>query len=331
MTNSRILVTGANGFLGSEIVRQANSVGLGVRTTDRDEPLPVPGIDYYRVDILNSDSLNLLMDGVKHVIHAAGLAHIFDKTQAVVDSFKAVNEIGTANLAAAAARAGVQHFLLISSVSVYGRSASPDCDENTVCDPEGPYAESKLGAERCTIEIAKASGMHVTILRLATAYGEGDPGNVGRLMRAIDRGSFRWIGSGLNRKSLIHKEDVGRACLAVLQNPPMGINIYNVSAPPCTMRELVEGIAKALNRPIPRVHIPASLVLTLAYVGKTISGGHDKLGNLYSTLKKWLAEDVYDSSKFEKTFDFKTQVSLDEGLRREVAWYRNQKSQNSRK
>jgi len=86
-------------------------------------------------------------------------------------------------------------------------------------NPVGPYALSKYNAKLRAIEIARDSGMALTILRLATLYGEGDPGNVGRLLRTLDRGRFLWIGDGSNRKSLLHKGDAARACMAVAERP----------------------------------------------------------------------------------------------------------------
>ena len=106
--------------------------------------------------------------------------------------------------------------------------------------------------------------MALTILRLATLYGEGDPGNVGRLMRTLDRGRFLWIGDGSNRESLWYRGDAARACMAVAERPASGINIYNISAPACTMREIVDGIADALGKhPFP-VRVPATLALLLS-------------------------------------------------------------------
>jgi nucleoside-diphosphate-sugar epimerase len=280
-------------------------------------------IVYRKADITKPEELKPVLENSTTVIHVAGLAHIFSSDANSVEKFRQINEIGTANVAAAAAAAGVGHLILISSVSVYGPYTQGVYDENTPCNPVGPYALSKYNAELRAIEITRESGMALTILRLATLYGEGDPGNVGRLMRAIDRGRFIWIGSGANQKSLIHREDVARACLAVLQNTPDGINIYNVSAPPCTMREVVEGLALALGRKIPPWHVPAPLALRIGSICKSFSRGRGTLGNLYDTIRKWLEEDVYDTSKFDKTFNFKTKVGLTEGLNREVDWYRS--------
>jgi nucleoside-diphosphate-sugar epimerase len=217
---------------------------------------------------------------------------------------------------------GVQHFVLISSVSVYGPFTQGVYDEGVSCNPVGPYALSKYNAEQRAQEIAKKSGMALTILRLATLYGEGDPGNVGRLMRTLDRGRFLWIGDGSNRKSLLYKGDAARASMAVAERPASGINIYNVSAPACTMREIVDGIADALGKhPFP-VRVPATLALLLSRHLSRIP--HRRMAGLHQTVKKWLAEDVYDTRRFEEAYGFQTKTSLEDGLKREVDWYKKQ-------
>lgn len=319
-----VLITGANGFLGSEIVQQALKARLAVSATDKYAESVTTDLDYRPADILDLSSLKSIFRDVSQVIHVAGLAHIFNKTQAVIAPFKAINEQGTANVARAAAETGVRHFILISSVSVYGAFTQGVYNESAPCHPEGPYAESKYQAEQRAIEIAQHSGMALTILRLATLYGEGDPGNVARLMRTIDRGRFIWVGNGANRKSLLHREDAARACVTVALHPCTGVQIYNVSAQANTMREVVEGLAAALGRSLPRLHIPDSLALRSAEILSRLAGHRGRLGNLHTTLEKWLADDAYDASKFQQTFGFQTEVRLAEGLRREAAWYRNQ-------
>jgi nucleoside-diphosphate-sugar epimerase len=315
----RLIITGANGFLGSEILRQAVAERFSARATDKDPEAPIANVDYLPVDILDLPKLNSVFRGMNNVIHAAGLAHIFGKTKAAKARFRLANEIGTANSVQAAADSGSRHFVLISSVSVYGGSRNGGA-EDSGCYPQGPYAESKYQAEQRAIEIAKASGMALTILRLPTLFGEGDPGNVARLIRTIDCGRFVWIGSGSNRKCLLHREDAARACLAVIQRPASGVVVYNVGARPCTMREVVEGLAGALGKRIPSFSIPAALIREIS--GLLTELPMSRLQTLGATAQKWLGDDVYDGRKFTRAFNFQARVNLADGLHREVAWYR---------
>lgn len=327
MLSNQILVTGANGFLGQAILIRLKESGLSAYATDLGSTGIVANCGYRGADIKKLDELKTVLKDINNVVHAAGLAHIFSPDANLADKFRQVNEIGTANVATAAADAGVEHFILISSVSVYGPYTQGVYDENTPCKPVGPYALSKYNAELRSKEIAKKSGMALTILRLATLYGEGDPGNVGRLMRTIDRGRFLWIGDGTNRKSLLYKGDAARACVAVAERQASGVNIYNVSAPPCTMREVVNGISNALGKHLLPVSVPASLALLLSrYLSKIPN--HRMVG-LHQTMKKWLAEDVYDTRRFEKVYGLKTKTTLKVGLKREVNWYLRNKPNHS--
>ena len=92
------------------------------------------------------------------------------------------------------------------------------------------------------------------------------------------------------------------------------------------MRDVAEGLASALGRRLPAWHIPTSLTLSVAGMVSAVIGGQGRLGNLPATLHKWLTDDAYSAAKFENAFNYKTQISLVEGLRREVAWYRGQKT-----
>jgi nucleoside-diphosphate-sugar epimerase len=316
----KLMVTGANGFFGSEIVRQGLEAGLHVSTSDRHPDSLICGVDYAQADVLLPPVWLTVLASIDVVIHAAGLAHVFDKSMNNAAFFNAINEIGTVNVARAAAQAGVRHFVLISSVSVYGGSRNGGAEDSS-CYPQGPYAESKYKGEQRAIEIAEASGMALTILRLATLFGEGDPGNVSRLMRSIDRGHFVWIGDGTNRKSLLHREDAARACLMVAQRPASGVQVYNVAAPPCLMRDVVKIISDGLGRPLWPVHVPASIALGLTGLGARLMPAY--LNQLQVTVNKWLADDFYDASKFEQTVAFSPRVSLKDGLMRQVAWYRD--------
>jgi nucleoside-diphosphate-sugar epimerase len=317
-----VLITGAAGFLGQGIVREAAGAGLSVHAIDlRDFQFGAP-VECSKVDILDPAGLRRAMTGTAAVIHAAGLAHRFGRHRPDPGAFCRINESGTANVAQAAIEAGVRHFVLVSSVSVYGGSPPGGADETTECRPQEPYAESKWRAELRAAEIADKAGVPLTILRLATLYGEGDPGNIGRLMRWIDSGRFLWIGHGLNQKSLLHRDDAAHACLLALRAPTPGASVFNVASPPCRVRDIVGELARLLGRKLPRLHISEHVALRLAAL---LSFSHRRQGQstgIQSSLQKWLADDVYLGARFEQSCGFKPQIELEEGLHREVAWYR---------
>lgn len=322
MIGKTVLVTGANGFLGRNIISCLLQEHANVRATDIGNTSATNGIAYHQADITKPEELFDAIGGAAIIIHAAGLAHIFSPDSKSNEKFNQINAIGTENVANAAVRAGVRHFILISSVSVYGPYTLGRYDENSVCRPVGSYALSKYQAELKAVQIARNSKMALTVLRLATLYGEGDPGNVGRLLGSLDKGRFLWIGDGSNRKSLLYKGDAARACQIVANMPALksGVNIYNVSAPPCLMLDIVTGLSQALGKkPLP-VQIPASAAIHLSKWFSLLPS--NRIKQLHNTIQKWLAEDLFDTSRIEKDHGFYTKVSLPEGLKREVDWYR---------
>ncbi|MGB7983980.1 MAG: NAD-dependent epimerase/dehydratase family protein [Terracidiphilus sp.] len=321
MTSSprQLLVTGASGFLGSRIVDLALHAGWHVRVFDRSLRTHNKRVETFVGDIADTTLMRKACEGVTAVVHAAGLAHVFGRSAKDPKIFNAVNEVGTGNVVYAALKSGVSHIALVSSVSVYGPHNDAVSDESSPCRPLNPYAISKWKGELRAIECIAKNGGALTILRMATIYGEGDQGNVARLIAALDRGHFIWPGSGLNRKSLIYKDDAANACLRSLEAPVSGVRTFNVSSPAVTMREIVTAICEELGRPAPRLRIPQSLI-------QAASAFAHKMGNngqLYQQFQKFIRDDVYSGYKFESTYNFHPAVSLDEGIRREVNFLRS--------
>lgn len=292
-----LLLIGGHGFVGGAVLELARRTAVPMRAPTRRE-----------ADILRPETLEAAMRSVSTVIHAAGAAHLFQPTPESEAAQWRTNVEGTRNVIRAARRAGVGHVVLISSVSVYS--------------PETVYATSKVKAEEVAIEEA-GDALALTILRLATVYGEGDPGNVLRLIKLIQRRRFIWIGRGMNRKSLIHRDDAAAAILKVTRSMPVRRELFDVTAPAVPMRNVVDAITTSLGRTPIRWHIDERLARGVARALAFIAPQHSKVAALRRMIALWTRDDVYDGSAFQLHFDFQPMVTLEEGIGREVAWHRD--------
>lgn len=326
----KVLVTGATGFLGRAIVDELLQNGLEVFTTAKSSRADLP--NYFPADITDAETLNELekLEKIDAIIHAAGLAHQFEETSR--EKFWRVNVEGARNVANLARKLKIEKFILISSVAVYGDAVAarrpPKFEEDSDCRPLGFYAESKLEAEKTVTEICENASIDLTILRPSTIVGEGDRGNVARLIKAIDRRRFLWIGKGKNLKSLIYKADVARACSHFIENfrqsKTIKANIYNVTAKPVSMREIVGEIEKVLQKSAFPVYFPASPAQkSFRLLGK--ASGVKRFSKIAETIDKWLQDDVFSGEKIKTEMGFETTVSPIDGIRREALSYRKQK------
>lgn len=339
MNINKVLVTGARGFVGSEIVRQLEKEYEHILTVKNEgmrrseETLNQTG-RAFSVDITKRDDVLRLekIGAVDAIIHSAGLAHQFGTTSR--EKFQKVNVSGTANVLELARKLRVKHFVLISSVSVYGHSPLKNkskgefevvtgVTETAECQPEDFYAESKLEGEKLARGFCEENRIKLTILRLATVIGEEDKGNFLHLIRRIDNRRFIWIGKGDNCKSFVHREDVAGACLKVLkrgENDAEICSVFNISADFLKMREIVEIISGKLGRKIPRARIPAVFVKRIFRFGAN-TFAFQKFKRMEKTIAKWLAEDVYSAEKIKREYGFAPQISAKKAIEREVEWY----------
>lgn len=317
----KVLVTGSNGFVGKEIVAELIRNGIDPVGLDRD-----PGLDttipHIQADITFEAEIAKIgaTKEIDAVIHSAGLAHQFGPV--AKEKFWAVNVTGTTNVAKAAVLMGAKYFVLVSSVSVYGKAGDGAIrDESASCDPEGDYAQSKYESELEARRICIENSIGLTILRLATVIGEGDRGNVGRLIEVIDRKRFMWIGKGENRKSLIYKKDVARACVAAVRKPDRdSVRVYNVAAEPLRMSEIVGVIEQALGKKALPGHIPSGL-LRAGFAVSRNTVGIAKLEKISNTVEKWLSDEIFPAEAIKRELGFETTTPVIQAIKLETEHY----------
>jgi nucleoside-diphosphate-sugar epimerase len=247
-----VLITGAAGVMGTRLCERVRAAGWQVRALvlpgdelrSRVEAL---GCDVREGDVSRAESLAGLCEGVDTVYHLAAVIVSHD-----VSVFQRVNVQGTDNVVREASRAGVRHFVYVSSASVtYERRT--------------PYAESKLAAEG----IVRAAGIGYTIARPTLVY---EPGGGQELMMFLDYlrrfALVPFIGKGSALKRPVWSGDVVDGLARVLGSPVALGKTYNLSgAEAISMLELARLLLAHHDHPRPIVPVPVPLCRALAALG----------------------------------------------------------------
>ena len=237
----KILITGGTGLIGTKLVNQltqrSHEITLLVRPNESVKRLN--GITYIEGDITDISSLNTIVQPFDAVIHLAGLTHSPKKSE-----YFRINTEGTQNLLSACAKAGVKHFIYISS-----RTASVT---------GGAYAHSKLLAEQAV----ETSTIPWTILQPAEVYGTSDREAIDKLITMIkNKKIIPIIGDGSYELAPVHVDDVVQAITACIGNTATIGKKYIIAGPESlSFTELINHIAKHYDVKARTIHLPLFII-----------------------------------------------------------------------
>ena len=193
---SRVLVTGANGFIGSHIVKkfvaEGDEVYSLVRATSDLSLLKDSRTVFCTGDITDPESLNKFLKEINIVIHVAGLSSEWG----TYAEFERINLNGTKNLLQAASSAGVHRFVHISSVAPHGFGRRNVKEEDPMPQSLFAYVETKRLAEKAVFEFAASTEMKVTAIRPGNVFGPDDHTFIDKYLRAICEGKIALINGG---------------------------------------------------------------------------------------------------------------------------------------
>lgn len=256
----RLLITGATGFIGARLAVLARDAGHEVVATgainntaerERCESLARSGIEVVVGSLLADDLAPAVTRGCDGVVHLAAAQHEAHRDDAY---FQRVNVEGTTRLLQAAADSGVRRFVYGSTIGIYGGCTGARLDETSPADPGNVYTLTKLQAEAVVRGCKRIP--EPTVMRIAETYGPGDL-RLLKLFRAIKRGRFLMIGTGHNRHALVHVDDVARGLLlGVTRAEAAGDTFVLAAGDDLTTHEMVEAIAAAVGRAVPRFRLP---------------------------------------------------------------------------
>lgn len=310
----RVLVTGANGFVGRALMDRLGTAGhAAVAATRGAKPA---GVEHRRVgDLGPATDWSAALAGVDAVVHLSARVHRIGHWAADPPAaYHAANAAGTRRLAEASAAAGVRRLVFVSTVKVNGEATPPDRPFRDA-DPPHPgdaYARSKWAAERALAEVAADTGLEVTVLRPPLVYGAGARGNLRALLRLCDGPLPLPFAAVDNRRSLIYLDNLTDAICHALVHPAAAGGCFLLGdAEAVSTPTLVSRLRAGLGRPARLFAVPPSWLRA--------AGRLPGVGAAVARLTQSL---VVDSNGITRALGWRPPVAVEVGLARTAAAYR---------
>lgn len=310
---TRVLVTGATGFVGRALCPVLAEAGFQVTAAVRDSAAKVPSADRIAVvpDIGPDADWTEALQDADAVVHLAARVHRMGegKNEALAEN-RRVNADGTRRLAEQASRIGPKRFVFLSSVKVNGETTDgrPPFSETDAPDPRDAYAISKWEAERALAEIGD---LEPVILRPPLVYGPGVRANFLALLKICRAAPPLPLGSVDNRRSLLFVGNLADAIRCCLVRPEAAGKTYMISdGEDVSTPDLIRRLARAMGRPARLVPFPPGL---LRFLGG-LAGKGETVARLLDTL-------AVDSRKIRQDLGWSPPSALGEGLARTAAWF----------
>jgi nucleoside-diphosphate-sugar epimerase len=312
----KVLITGANGFVGNALVKQLLDdnveVSGAVRSTDSILP---DGVGRFVIpDILNEAYWDTILEGVNVVIHLAARVHVMnDDAFDPLTEFRKVNHDVTLKLATMASDAGVARFIYLSSIGVNGdKSASPfsELDEPS---PHNDYAVSKYEAEHSLLALGRSTDIEVVIIRPPLVYGPNAPGNFASLIKWVNKSFPMPFGAIYNQRSFVALDNLVSFIIHCIEHPKAANEIFLISdGEDVSTMTLLQKVAKSMDKQARLIPIPISW---MTFAAKLI--GKEALANrLFGSLQ-------VDSSKAKNLLGWKPVITMDEQLKKTAGAYLN--------
>lgn len=319
LTGAQVLVTGADGFVGSALCGALAGAGYGVGRAVRSLRDTVsPRATFLVGDIGPKTGWRDALAGAACVVHLAARTHVPRETAAdPLAEYRRVNVEGTRRLAEQAASAGARRLVFLSSVKVNGETAGGrPFTENDLPRPEDAYGISKWEAEQVLRRVAAETGLEVVVLRPPLVYGPDVKGNFLRLLKLVARGVPLPLASVRNRRCLVYLGNLVDAIVKAIEAPQAAGQTYLVSdGEDVSTPDLIRAIARALDVRARLFPCPVALLRAAA----ALVGRGEEAARLTGSLQ-------VDVSKIRRELGWSPRYPLAQGLAETARWFKGRES-----
>ena len=265
-TNSAILITGAGGWLGSELTRQLLEQGNNVRALNFNETDTLKQLkkqyeeklEIVIADICDKAKIKEAMEGINVVYHLAAKVHRIPTNKEEEREFFKVNTEASELIFEQAIESKIQRLIFFSTVSVYKQSEKK-ITTSSVKQPNTIYGRSKLEAENIANRIYKKEKLPITIIEPVTVYGEGDVGNFRKIESLIKKGICVRFGKGENKKTVIYYKDLIKMVMQIANDETTIGKTIICGTEVLTLNQINGILIKKANRRVCKIYIPITL------------------------------------------------------------------------
>jgi UDP-glucose 4-epimerase len=312
----RILLTGANGFIGRALLGELMNRGFWVAASHRgSRPADLLASAVFALpEIDESTQWMPALTDIDVVVHTAGRVHVVPEDGFnSLEAFRKVNVAGTLNLARQAAQAAVRRFVFISSIKVNGEESAPDVpfSADGVPAPQDAYGISKYEAEQGLLTLAAETGMEVVIIRPVLVYGPEVKANFRSMMSWLLRGVPLPLGAVHNKRSLVALDNLVDLVMTCIVHRAAVNQVFLASdGEDISTTDLLRRVGSALGKPARLLPVPGWV---LEFSARLI-GRQDLTQRLCGNLQ-------VDITKTRELLGWKPPVSMDEGLRKTSQYF----------
>jgi nucleoside-diphosphate-sugar epimerase len=327
---SKILITGAAGFVGSHLVEYLLSQGvkrkdlrLFIKKRESLKNLPDVDFDIIESDVRNKNAVKKAVEDVDVIYHLAAITVFDGKTY---EDYKVVNVDGTQNLIDAVKNNRIKKFVFFSSIAVFGLPAYVgeiiNWNENQPKRYAEDYGKSKYEGERRILKAHEEHGFPYVIIRPTTVYGPRDKLNLFELYKAIKGHYFFFIGDGKNKMDYVFVRDLVRGARQAELSKIKAADYILGGGKPISFKNVVKFVSKSIDVPVPNIHIPKQLGLGASYMIESMGRFIGIRFPLFPTRVKVMTTHCYfDISKAKKEISYNPSTSFKEGTQITGKWF----------